>query len=221
MEEGDVGRVSSSLPGKLVRWEPEEAPGRCGGHTEIAGPREGSWSADRDRDEREDLAACMSLMQLPLMTAVFSIFCPFGFLSQSTPTLVLIGFLRFATGVLRNTPVKRQHRLQMDSLPPASTLLPLNPNIGTSFAVVLGSCHLHWHYDIHCAGAGLWFSLWLSWVMSPDPSRLGLVVKKKKTEHAGGLRLRCWAEVRLLRPCTFRSGWSSAVVSDPVFLLFA
>lgn len=37
-----MGRVSSSLAGKLVRWEPEEAPGRCGGDTEIAGPREGS-----------------------------------------------------------------------------------------------------------------------------------------------------------------------------------
>lgn len=153
-------------------------------------------------------------MQLPLMTAVFSAFCLFGVLSQSTPTLVLIGFLRFATGVLLNTPVKRQHRLQMDSLPPA----PTKPQ--------------YWHV-LRCGPRLTAFTLTLrrtlgrgrSLVFSVAPGSRHLIIpdwyfwlkKKNKAEHAGGLRRSCWAAVRLWRPCTLGGGWSSAVVSDAVF----
>lgn len=152
-------------------------------------------------------------MQLPLTTAVFSAFCPFGFLSPSTPTLVLIGLLRFVPGVLLNTPGKRQHRLQMDSLPPVPTKLQ------------------YWH--VLCCGPRLTaFTLTLrhtlcrgrSPVFSVAPDLRHLIIpdwyvwlENNKAEHAGGLRRSCWAEVSLLRPCTFRGGWSSAVVSEAVF----
>lgn len=123
-------------------------------------------------------------------SCVFSLL-PVWFLSQSTPTSVLIRLLRFAAGVLLNTPVKRQHRLQMDSLPPAPTkpqywhVLCCGPRL-TAFTLT--------RRHPLCRGRSPVFSVApdLRPLIIPDWS---LWLKKNEAEHAGGLRRSCWAEV--------------------------
>lgn len=109
----------SSLAGKLVRWEPEEATERRGGYPErLVAEKEADLRAETAErgpgsSHIPDAAAPMAMLSPAL--------CPFALLSRWVPTFVLIRFLPFATRVLMNMTVMRQNRLQLDSLPAAST----------------------------------------------------------------------------------------------------